>query len=225
METREIFSPESRWNYEQFKEYLMALAEGQQFLLPLNQYPSEFELSKDWHNVLNTMRNGTNRDRVERVALVGFNRIRRMLYLSDGTAHGWEKDAPVGELALFLLKVKAGLQDIQGFVGILHSHPPRDLRLLGLTLLREGGLSQGDLYNALVSSYGPFIGVADGGRNVFAFKTRDSIEPKESFAAFHNKPHLKSNILNNDTAIAQQYKLALYVGVPNGNLRRVSPKI
>lgn len=109
---------------------------------------------------------------------------------------------------------------IKGFVGALHSHPPKEIRLIDF-ILRTGRLSAGDLYSALTSGYGPMVGVADGYINSFAFRTRNSITPTMSQEQFYDMWEGEPQPNNVDVVIAEKYKLALYKGSLNHSLKRV----
>lgn len=66
------------------------------------------------------------------------------------------------------------------------------------------------------------IGVADGGINSFAFKTRQSIVPRQSEDAFYHFWDRGGRYPSNpDVTIANQFKLALHKGGINQPLKRI----
>ncbi len=225
------------WTSEVLKEYLLSQSKGQEFLLPLEEFPEEIELSHDWHEVLNTMRQGTNHDGIERVALVGFNSSHRAIYLpnfkmaagvldkSSGVITDYGEGQAVNPTLIELQRIFASKKGIEGFSGLLHSHPP-DSSLFSpiFDLFGEHRLSAGDLYIALKGYYGNLMGVADGPINSFAFKTKESIIPRDDHETFYRLWEQEPRIRNLDQVIAQKYKLALYRGNKNQSLKRVSLK-
>ncbi len=220
--------PPKRWDYETFKEYLLAQARGKEFLLPLNEFPEEIELSSKWHDVLNTMRNKTNKDSVERVGLVGYNLDQRAIYLPDKKIveipWTWERNAPVSTDAINIQRAQVMIQGAEGLTGVLHSHPPHDINVLGFRI-KTGRLSAGDLYDILaVDTYGPMIGVATGAINSLAFRTRESIIPRDDHKTFYDLWEGDPQLENLDEVIAQKYNIALYKGEKDGTLKRTYPK-
>src|SRR5579872_6358756 len=87
-EFRESRPSREKWTYEHFKDFLLAQARGEEFLPSINQYPTEIQIDLTWHQVLNTMREGTREDEIERVAMVGYNLDKRGIYLPSGNAKG-----------------------------------------------------------------------------------------------------------------------------------------
>lgn len=216
-----------KWDYETFKEYLLSQARGRDFLLPIEEFPEHIELSDDWHGVLNAMRAKTKKDKIERVALTGHNLQQRALYLPTERVvevpWQWERDAPVSRQAIEVQRAFAKTQGADGFVGILHSHPPKDIPVLE-RIIKNGRLSAGDLHIALTGFYGSMIGVADGKINSFAFKTRSSVVPSEGQDYFYDLWEGKPQPKKVDELISQKYNLALYKGGVNSVLKRVYPK-
>ncbi|MBI2405563.1 hypothetical protein HYV21_00715 [Candidatus Microgenomates bacterium] len=214
-----------KWDYETFKEYLLSQPRGKEFLLPLNEFPEEIELSEYWHKAFNAMREKTVKDQIERVAVVGYNLAQRVILLPTEKVveipWQWERNAPVAQAAVDLQKVFAIAHGAEGFLGYLHSHPSYDINILNFRL-RTGRLSAGDLYNALRGYDGPMIGVAAGGINSLAFKTRESIVPRDGHEKFYDLWEGEPQPRNLDVVIAQKYRLALYKGDSNQVLKRIA---
>ena len=190
------------WDYSHFREYLLALTRGKNFLLPVGQYPDSIQLNGGWDEALKKMRKDTI-DGYERWALVGFKEDRRSLYLPTIAARGLPDHVP-GKLQMEEIdkaRVKAG---IIGFVGDIHSHP-KDLveeiwfraftdldELVGWDLDRAI-FSAGDLYRIVVpDSDILMMGLVEGQENLFAFRTRESTDlgvsrdalPQEAFEKY-----------------------------------------
>ena len=216
-----------RWDYATFREYLLSQARGKDFLLPIAEFPTEIDLNANWHGVLSAMREKTNKDQIERVGLVGYNLAQRSLYLpSEKVAKvpwQWERNTHVARQAIEIQRSFARSKGAEGLVGILHSHPPMDTKMLGFQI-RNGRLSAGDLYIGLRGYYGPMVGVADGGINSLAFKTRQSIVPRDDFEKFVDLWERDPQPKKLDELLAQKYNVALYKGGVNDVLRRIYPK-
>lgn len=229
-ETRKEKGPvlPSKWDYETFKQFLLSQVRGKEFLMPLAEFPEEIELSEDWHNVLNILRDKTNKDQIERVAILGYNLNNRALYLPTEDVvevpWSWEKNAPVAQTAVNFQRSLAITRGIDASaMGFLHSHPP-DIHMLGLPIhISTGRLSAGDLYHPL-AGLATVAGVADGPINSLAFRTKESVVPRESATAFYDLWEGDPQHRNLDVLIAQKYKLALFKGNINGSLKRTSPK-
>lgn len=221
----------NKWDYDTFKEYLLSQARGEKFLLPLNDFPLEIELNEDWHRSFNVMRDASNRDNIERVGLVGFSLKRRAVFLPrDEVAmrqlgdFEWNGVNAVNPALEEWQKLTAPASGVEGFVGVLHSHPP-DMIVLGRSFnILRGRLSAGDIFCVLKGDES-LIGVADGRTNSIAFKTRESIKLIGSQKDFYD--HWEGDLLSSfdlDEVLADKYKLALYRGNVNGNLKRSHPK-
>lgn len=185
--TREHVVPIETWNYHLFREYLLSLTRGKDFLLPVDQYPNAIELSNDWHEVLDKMRTDS-RDGHERWALIGYKEDRRGIYLPTIAAKGLPDHVPA-EVMLEerdRAKVKAG---ITGLLGDLHSHPKGLVKdIWGASfedlfdeLFKEDSeiaiFSAGDLYCMVIpGSFNLMRGVVQGRENLFAFRTRESTD-------------------------------------------------
>jgi len=196
------------------RNILYPQAKGKEYLLPLNDFPEEIDLDLEWHKILNLMRDKTGKDQIERVALVPFNLTHRAIYLPTERIAAipwqWERNAPVAQAAIDIQKASARQKGAEGFVGVLHSHPPHDIGVLNFKL-KTGRLSAGDLYLALRG-------------NSFAFRTRESISPRDSHDTFYDLWERDPQPWNLDRVIAEKYKLALYKGNKNGVLKQISPR-
>lgn len=169
------------WDYETFREYLLALTRGKDFLLPREDYPTRIQLSDDWHGLLNGMRQES-RDGKERFALVGFKDDHRAIYLPRTTALGESTFVP-GEVILKTIEQAKRQAGITELVGDIHSHPngwwKKIHDMQNIILKPFGGdlhaFSPGDLYcMVLPDLYLPMIGLAESDRNLFAFRTKQS---------------------------------------------------
>jgi hypothetical protein len=220
----------SKWDYSTFKEYLFSQTRGKEFILPLAEFPDEIEISQDWHNTLNTMRDGSNQDKVERVAIPGYNTQKRALYLPNEhvtvKSFGEFERGGVQSVHPKLIEMQlifAKANHIEGSVGILHSHPPH-ASILGKPISLGPRLSAGDLYIVLGGHYGSLMGVAAGSINSFAFRTRESILPRDTQDTFYDLWEREPQIPNLDQVLAEKLKIALYKGDKDGSLKRVYPK-
>src|SRR3989344_519830 len=179
MEGPEATGVPDTWNYSLFKDYLLALSRGKDFILPLEQYPREIELSQEWHKILNSMRDRTAKTRVEHVALIATSKRMRSILLPSTPASGWSSHH-VHPLATQIQITRARLDPrIDGYIGLFHSHPPQDIGFFRFKI-PMGRLSAGDLHIVLTSPSILAIGVTDGIRNSLAFRTRESITPSET---------------------------------------------
>lgn len=241
-----------KWEYPRFREYMLALTKGPDFLLPFDRYPKRIELSNPWHELLDQMRRES-KDGVERWALIGFKDDRQSLYLPTTLTKGSSHRISVGvaNRAIAYAKAKAGIVDL---VGDIHSHPNGWLEKLyhlqnlpyALFKGNSHGFSIADLF---ALSYQPFIGLAEGDRNLFAFKSREThtvpghalgsnldefekhwnhkmgirkISIGDSQAEIAIDP--RSNIWSMNKKIAKKYKIVLYKGSPDKDLVRVIPE-
>lgn len=206
-----------RWSYGFFREYLLALARGEKFLLPKVQYPKRIELNQSWHELLNQMWRET-RDGLERFALIGFKDDRRAIFLptrvASGTADGvpWNVVRAENEKAIAKFKIAYCLGDI-------HSHPAEKI-------WPGAAFSAYDFYRILEPDiYLPMIGLVEGGKNVFAFRSRESdyIDPSifspESFRDFW-RDRVRGWKMNLE--IAKKYSLVLYRGGVDRELVKVN---
>lgn len=172
------------WNYEVYREYLLALSRGREFLLPIEEYPSRIDLSGPWHEVFNQIRAGSH----EGWALLGYEAGQRRLILPRVAEKGLSHSVPheVMSAGLAKARTKAGITDL---VGDAHSHPRPYTDLSWHipsveTSAGEAAFSLGDLYGFLydlrmqrpADSKRSVMFVAEGNENISAFVTRRSLE-------------------------------------------------
>lgn len=206
------------WNYDQFKNYLLLLSKGSEFTLPCNQYPERIKLSKNWHDILNEMRQES-KDGKERYALIGYKNGSSSLYLPKITTIGENREIPA---EIISAKRKKANQIGISPIGNIHSHP---------TASRSSdrsnyAFSSSDLYGLLVPAYFTRVaGLAETKINLFVFGTKDtetilspSIFTQDQFNKYWAEQKLNS--WDTSMAIAQRYKLVIYSGQPNGELKR-----
>lgn len=163
---------ETRWNYNYFREYLLALTKGTQFLLPPEKYPRRIELDQGWHTLLNNMREDTQKDKKERWALIGSkqkNKDKLALYLPRNPSVGQDTHVPLNIVQDQIAKARTFR--IENFIGEIHSHPP--------SIDNIGSFSFGDIrlmVQPTVELVEPrlllVMGLIDGNDNFFAFRTR-----------------------------------------------------
>ncbi len=172
------------WDYEMFREYLLALSRGKEFLLPIEEYPSKIELSRPWHEVFNQIRQVP----TEGWALVGFQAGQRRLILPRIAEKGISHSVPyeVMSAGIDKAKTRGGITDL---VGDIHSHP-KDFRDPSWhipsieTSEGLGSFSLSDLYGLLYSlgqqrpsdTRRSLMLVTEGNENIAAFATRRSLE-------------------------------------------------
>lgn len=152
------------WNYEHFRQYLIALGRGEQFLLPVSQYPDIKELSSDWHELLDRTRKLTADTGKEHYTDIGINATNRSVHMLDKPLSGQTGAIP-SELRQNLRSV-ARSSGVERIPGNVHSHPHSN----HLTF------SVGDLYGMVIPrSPELLMGVVDQSENLFAFRARESI--------------------------------------------------
>ncbi len=245
---REISIKPSGWNYETFREYILAISKSRDYLLPIEEYPRSFDLSNQWHETLNQIRPKP----FESWVLIGFEEGQRRLVIPTVAGKGLSSSVPYEIMitAINKAKSKAGITD---FVGDIHSHPRQFLDQ------KNVAFSLGDLYGLLSSARGQrpsdpkrsFIIVAEGNENIAAFITRGTLERvRNSFSVSHEefatqwykrfKWNFKETTPTNgedakpleaispkiraiNKAIAHHYQLALYRGFKDKPLSRDYP--
>ncbi len=237
------------WNYETYREYLLAISRGRDYLLPIEDYPSQIELSSVWHDSFNQIRDLPH----EGWVLIGYQDGQRRLVMPRVAEKGLSHSVPSEVMSAGINRaiLKAGISD---YVGDIHSHP-RGLTRLG----NDSAFSVGDIYGLLdsLSEQRPSdprrsgIFVAEGNENIAAFGTRGSLErvrnsPLGSYEDFATKwysryqwtfistspttgeiaeattPH-SPKIWTINKGIAHHYQLSLYKGLANGFLLRDHP--
>lgn len=182
--TPETLHPIPGWDYETYREYLLALSKGREYLLPIEEYPSKMDLNEMWHETFNQIRPHS----YESWALIGFEHGQRRLILPKMAEKGLNHSVPyeVEAAGLEKARAKAGITDL---VGDIHSHP-RNLRDLSwyippqVTSAGSGAFSLRDLYGFLcdLSQQRPsdpkrsIMFIVEGNENIAAFATRRSLE-------------------------------------------------
>lgn len=168
------------WDYETFKQYLIGLSRGPNFVLPEGEFPYDIELSGDWNKVLNKMRVDTSDDRLERWAGIGYktNEVnQRAIYLPNFPAVGKYHLIPSDVISQERARMgrQGGLERV---IGDIHSHPrrlPRRVPRSLLSFINQPSFSVGDLYNLVHKSTDLYLmGLVDGVDNLFAFRTSES---------------------------------------------------
>lgn len=176
----------SGWDYETFREYLLALSRSREFLSPIEEYPSRIDLSEPWHEVFNQIRVND----FEGWALVGYEIGQRRLVLPIVAEKGLSHRVPnaVRVAGLEKARVKAHISDL---VADIHSHPrsATDSSWFIPTVLTSegvGAFSLADLYGLLndlsknknrpSDPKRSLMFVAEGNENIAAFGTRRSLE-------------------------------------------------
>lgn len=243
------------WNYETYREYLLAISKSRDYLLPIEEYPSKIEFSHVWHETFNQIRSSPN----EKWVLIGYQEGQRRLVLPTAPEEGFKGVVPYEVMVAGINKarLKAGISDL---VGDLHSHP-RDFVHPGWVAPGYAAFSVGDMYYLLQHLKGQrpadpkrsSMFVTEGNENIAAFASRRSLEKVRnsfsgSYEEFANNWYSRfgwsfkgfdptkgelaepTNDANADTsdinkAIAHHYQLALYRGVKDKPLLRDYPAI
>lgn len=238
-----------KWEYDFFREYLLAISRGDNYLVLAGEYPREIELSGDWHTVLERARRDTNVDLKERGSLVAINVSRRAVFVKNVPYLG--TDVEVSH-KVYLRARKDASEKVGAdvIVAHLHSHPysPYNLALMNEGKFRNS-FSPTDLYNLVSTTDRSILEVlVEGTENLFAFRARDSkpvISHKEAigvnrfhqfwlthygFRVFPEDLHrvdssgTDHNLWDVNVGIAERYGLVIYKGPAKGNLRRVVPE-
>lgn len=151
------------WPYEHFREYLLALGRGKDFLLPLDKYPDIIELSGDWHRTLGENRKLTQERNREHYTTIGFKDIYRSLHLPTQPLSGSEGSVQPRVIKdSFANATRAGIDTILGDV---HSHPHTEHLCFSL----------GDIYGIVQPGATEYVrGVVSKDENLFVFKTRET---------------------------------------------------
>ena len=150
------------WTYEHFREYLLALGRGRQFLLPTSQYPDLIELSESWHEVLEDMRLRTKQGK-EHFAVVGSTVLLRSLHLPKKPAVGTEGTVP--SEVIVESHGTASRAGIDRIIGDIHTHPDTDHLVFSL----------GDLYGLVYPGSKEFVKAVVGAQeNLYKFRSINS---------------------------------------------------
>lgn len=248
-----------RWTYHNhLREYLLLVArKGRMALESMERFPKKIELSTDWHEMLDVVRRAT-KDGKERWALVGVKHEKTALLLPTIPAVGYDSYVPSEVMKKEIDRARDGF-GIVDLVGDVHSHP-RDFAeraLQKLPVLNQLGLkgqfSAGDYYGMIVPGKArAFMGVVEGGYNLFAFRTKQTqdlpIDPAmfnqdsfekfwyekfgfrylggvEKYGAYRAVPISGSaDSVAMNAAIVERHKLVLYQGAEGKDLVRIYPK-
>lgn len=228
------------WTYGHFKEYMLALGRGKQFLLPIDQYPDIIELSNNWHESLEANRRLTTISGKEHYLTIGFKEVARSLHLPTKPYAGTEGMVPSDVIKESQSHARqAGIDQI---IGDVHSHPHQE----------HLHFSIGDLYGIVVSGSEEFIkGILGKDENLFVFKARESTttgldhivlnqdgfsklwyeqngykylgkDPVKGEMATPIKPDAPS-VWHLNLKIAKRHNLVLYSGDAKGDLVKVFP--
>lgn len=238
-----------RWNYQTFKEYLLALSRGPEFRIPLEQMPSEIELSVDFHQRLNVMREETQRTGLEQWTNIGYKHDRSGLWLRNEPLTGANGSVQSETIQHGLDRALQG--KIPGHLGDVHSHPREfgNRPILKLLDIGSGTFSIGDFYTLVhPGSRSNLMGVVDGDDNLFAIRTANSINTKAKTGDEFTKAWYKANkwkhlstgtsgelaiptsinassMVGINKALSREYGLALYSGKKDQPLKRVYPDV
>ncbi len=239
-----------KWDYQTFKDYLLAMSRGKEFRLPMDQMPAEIQLSPEWHETLDTMRDGTAQDGRERWTGIGYK---------DDKSGLWLRNKPLvsatGSVTSNALQFGSIMEQISGKqtgrIGDIHSHP-RIKTIRPLDRLVDSGpghFSLGDFYTLVHrGSNDSIMGVVDGDDNVFAVRTAQSINTaaksqkqfQETWMRKNNWEFLgceddkgemgkpgkgAPNYDKLNKLASKEYGLTLYLGKKDKPLRRIYPEI
>jgi len=223
------------WKCKAADKYLLNISRDPKFLLPLSQYPKEIELEGQWHRRLNKMR-GDSRDGDERGELFGSVDGNVFFYLPlKGNNHEVFIEEAIDELR------QNGKFDVSKIIGLIHSHP-NNLRERILRGGKKQALSLFDLY--LLIREGGIVRVmalAEKDKNLFMLCSAETKTDEKNYNQFFdfwwdemlgrngddltNKKKRKTlpSFFDFNIAISAYYKLVLYVGKPNGALKKIAP--
>lgn len=266
--------PSDIWSYEIFRQYLLALGRryvdrrtsipltqgpisyrNPEFILRTDQYPKEIELSLDWHSILDKIRKDSG-DGVERLSVVGTKDNERSLLVQALAAQGLPDYVPA-EVIIAQLQKAIEQYHLTTITGDIHSHPRKLLERIWSKVMpinNRGMFSAADLYRIVTPNASmPMIEVVEGNDNVFAFRTKDTINtglgselfsqeafekywyerngfrylgPVEKFGANRAIPiSPRASGWNVNLGIAERHKLVIYRGYSGKNLVREFPAI
>lgn len=227
----------NNWNYEQVREYLLALGRGTEFTLSINDYPKSLTFSNDWHVIFNQIREGTALDEIERYALIGINNVDRTILLPNRSSKGFFPHSAVEGVAITEQENLAKKSSINKIIGDIHSHPLRG----------KAVFSPGDLYGLLHPSHSLNLKMlavlVHGDQNLVAFRTHETQPTDLSFENFEKhwferngfrykgsgsiKPGERAEpvrpfaqVWNTNTDIAKHHNLVIYRGKINKQLEK-----
>lgn len=227
-----VYRDLDKWKYENFKEYLIAISKGQEYLSHLEDFPRMLNLNETWIQTFIQLKSGTVHDGKERYALIATNPENRKVYLPKLPAQGNELKVPGKTISIeHQLAEKQGLK----VIGDIHSHPHEQAAVFSVA----------DLYRVVNSNPLSVIGVIEGNEVLFAFRTHEtaklpivensqmdfekewynnngfkysdeSYETRVLQTRFLPTPHFEIN-----KQIAEKYKLVLYIGTLGDDLYKI----
>lgn len=163
-----------RWGENDLRSYLIASSKGEDYLDFIENFPRKIHLSEGWHEILNSIRENTGRDGLERHIAIVADQEMRFVLLPRKFAVGERKRVPGKTIFEHNKWIKE--KGYEHLVGSVHSHPhSRNLmNRLKHRFLVQGSFSAGDLYWMVCQNPEKVIGLVEGETNVFAFRTRNS---------------------------------------------------
>lgn len=176
--TQNLHTEKSSWDYNFFREYLLAIGRNhlsnqeQNYILSANEYPNKIELSSEWHQLLNQMRDKTVQNKRELFGVVGFRSKTSSILLQSFPVEGnsWEIPRDVVENQYR----KAKDNDIDVILGDIHSHPRRPISLQG----REMPYASTSDLQFFIEQPCAMMGIVNENGNLFIFKSRQTHERK-----------------------------------------------
>lgn len=226
-EVNQVFE---EWDYSYFRHYLLALARGHEFTLPLSQFPQRIELSKDWHELFEKMRKESAKDGLERWAPIGYKEDKSALYLPAHSVKGEEHQVPRETTSEHIKRMKEQFH-IPNLLGDIHTHPRPTKRFLGFESPSNSParFSATDYFNMVGNNGLDMMVVIEGQEELMALKSKGtvptpSILKRESFERHWitkvgvktltepvaNTPLTSQQAWEINLMIAQRHNLVLY---------------
>ena len=229
--------PPKTWKYEYFKEYLLALGRGPNFIESIQNFPKEIELSNTWHKTFNQLRSET-QDGFERHIFIAIDPNSSSILLPIKPVVGTESHVSAKKI---FQQIAWGMdKNIEDFIGSMHSHPVGN------------DFSAGDLFELVYHHHEQIMCLAGADQNLIAFGTRETNKTDLDYlkldksqldfmAYWYNSNGYKRNgnyIWKTDNSranyddlrkiemmIAEKHKLAIYLGEPNQSVKRIHPPV
>lgn len=223
-EKKEPFQQPQEWKNEHLKAYIfLLLRKPKEAILPLSQFPETIQISGELHEILNKMRCESKSDKHERFTIIGGEQNSHSFY-SSTTIKKAEKDEVPPEIVL----TETNRTRENGLEAVIASHS----HALDHDYSNQS-FSAGDLYN-IIAPYDPnlkAICLAERDINMFAFPSRETelgfppmFFSQNTFIKYW-KEFSEKNLLNNQEItmrIAKKHNLAIYFGLPNKDLKRIT---
>ncbi len=228
--TPEIPPDKAVWSAEDFRGYLLALSlnlKDARFRVKSSEFPRQINLSPDFHQMLDELRENTKADGHEYWTLVGVTKDRDRVMILKDPVKGSRLEVP--SQVMFEKTTDAYQRGIPYLVGAAHSHAEFHPLWRLLDPLRADFLSAGDFLPLVGSCYSnSFVLLAGPERNVAVFRTRETefLPPTQTDESFRLRWEILEMLLDSfslDEAICQRHKLALYHGYPDQPLFRLVP--